>query len=165
MSFKQYMPQKPTKWGIKVWTIADSITGYLLKCDIYLGKKEDTNNNLLTGEQVVLKMTEPFIGPYHHVYFDNFFTSVRLMKLLLDKGLYGCRTVRSNRQDWPAEFKKPKTLNLKPGDSRTLQCQQITVTVWHDKRDVSLLSTNLNPLEQTEVERRQKKISLKLSVL
>ena len=34
---KQYLPGKPTKWGIKAWGVADSANGYLLKCDIYKG--------------------------------------------------------------------------------------------------------------------------------
>jgi hypothetical protein len=36
---KQYLPGKPTKWGIKVWGLADSAYGYLLKCEIYKGRK------------------------------------------------------------------------------------------------------------------------------
>jgi hypothetical protein len=39
-TLKQYLPGKPTKWGIKAWGTADSSNGYLLKCDIYKGKKE-----------------------------------------------------------------------------------------------------------------------------
>jgi hypothetical protein len=55
---KQYLPGKPTKWGIKAWDIADSSNGYLLKCDIYKGKKETRDKGLLLGEQVVLHLTE-----------------------------------------------------------------------------------------------------------
>ena len=40
---KQYLPGKPTKGGIKVWGLADSVNGYLLKCDIYKGKKKINN--------------------------------------------------------------------------------------------------------------------------
>ncbi|CAD6217968.1 GSCOCG00011411001-RA-CDS [Cotesia congregata] len=159
--FKQYMPQKPTKWGIKVWTIANSHSGYLLKCDIYLGKKQESQNDLLLGEQVVMHLTEPFTGKWHHVYFDNFFTLFRLMLLLLDKNTYACGTVRSNRQNWPEAFKKPKKLKLKQGESRVLQSGKVTATLWHDKRDVLMLSTNSNPLGKIEIERREKK-SLKI---
>ena len=35
----QYMPQKPTKWGIKVYSIADSLNGYLLDGIIYTGSE------------------------------------------------------------------------------------------------------------------------------
>ena len=34
---KQYLPGKPTKWGIKAWGLADCANGNLLKCDIYKG--------------------------------------------------------------------------------------------------------------------------------
>jgi len=35
--FRQYMPKKPTKWGIKVWMLAESKTGYMSNLDVYLG--------------------------------------------------------------------------------------------------------------------------------
>ena len=42
---KQYLPVKPTKWGIKAWGLSDSANGYLLKCDIYKGKKKFDNKS------------------------------------------------------------------------------------------------------------------------
>jgi hypothetical protein len=82
---KQYMPRKPTKWGIKAWGLADSTNGYLLRCQIYRGRKETKDRDLLLGEQVVLQMTEEYVEKWHHVYFDNFFTSTKLVKLLFGK--------------------------------------------------------------------------------
>ena len=40
LSIKQNMANKPGKWGIKVWSIVDSKTGYYLNGKIYLGKKK-----------------------------------------------------------------------------------------------------------------------------
>ena len=60
-NIKQYMPAKPTKWGIKAWGIADSKTGYLLNCEIYLGRKDSNRTDLLLGEQVVLNMCEDIL--------------------------------------------------------------------------------------------------------
>ena len=37
-AFKQYIPSKPAKYGIKFWAIIDSDSGYLLDTDVYLGK-------------------------------------------------------------------------------------------------------------------------------
>jgi len=68
-----FLPGKPTKWGIKAWGLADSANGYLLKCDIYKGKKKETRQDLLLEEQVVLQLTEIFWGKWHYIYFDNFF--------------------------------------------------------------------------------------------
>ena len=36
-SFKQFMPSKPNKYGIKYWLIVCLISGYLFEADIYLG--------------------------------------------------------------------------------------------------------------------------------
>ena len=38
LSFKQYMPSKPIKRGIKLWARCDSVTGYMDRFDVYLGK-------------------------------------------------------------------------------------------------------------------------------
>jgi hypothetical protein len=80
-SLKQCMPEKPTKWGTKAWVIAGSKRGYLLDFKIYL-EKEEKNLNLLLGEKVVLNMSLTYTGLWHHIYFDNFFTSHGLIELL-----------------------------------------------------------------------------------
>jgi len=38
-SFRMYNPQKPTKWGLHVYTLADSATGYIVTFEPYYGKK------------------------------------------------------------------------------------------------------------------------------
>ena len=38
LSFIQYMPKKPTKWGIKAYILADSQTGYLHNWYLYTGE-------------------------------------------------------------------------------------------------------------------------------
>ena len=37
LSFIQYMPKKPTKWGMKAFVLADSKTGYLYNWHLYTG--------------------------------------------------------------------------------------------------------------------------------
>lgn len=37
-TLKQYMPLKPIKRGYKVWYLADSHRGYIIKFEIYSGK-------------------------------------------------------------------------------------------------------------------------------
>ena len=41
LAFRQYMPAKPTKYGIKVWMAADSSNGYVANFSVYLGKESD----------------------------------------------------------------------------------------------------------------------------
>ena len=37
LSFLQYLPKKPTKWGMKAFVLAESSTGYTLKWRLYTG--------------------------------------------------------------------------------------------------------------------------------
>ena len=121
---KHYLLGKPTKWGIKAWGLADSSNGYILKCDIYKGKK-NRQQDLLLGEQVVLQLTENFWGKWH-IYLDKFFSSTNLMKMLLEQETYSCGTTRANRKHWPTEFRKPTVLKLKKGESRKMQHEDVT---------------------------------------
>ena len=77
-SLKQYMPMKPVKRGIKVWVLADSHNGYFSKFQVYMGKKDGVVEKGL-GARVVKDLTSSLKGKYHHVYFDNFFTSTELI--------------------------------------------------------------------------------------
>ena len=36
--FIQYLPKKPTKWGMKAYVLADSCTGYVYNWRLYTGK-------------------------------------------------------------------------------------------------------------------------------
>ena len=38
LTFIQYMPKKPTKWGLKAYVLADSTTGYMYNWILYTGK-------------------------------------------------------------------------------------------------------------------------------
>ena len=104
-SLKQYMPKKPIKRGIKVWVLGDSSNGYFSRFDIYTGRKEDREVGL--GAYVVKKLTEGLKDKHHHVFFDNYFTSFRLLEDLEKDGIYGCGTARRDRKEFPASLKNP----------------------------------------------------------
>ena len=76
LSFKQYSNGKPNPWGIKVWCAADPRTGYMLEYDAYLGCIKDPMTNG-GGHHVINKMGTRFLDKGHHLYFDNFFSSVK----------------------------------------------------------------------------------------
>lgn len=77
--------------------------------------------------------------------------------MLLDLDTCSCEPVRDKRKGWPKEFKQPKSLKLKTGETKKLQKGQLIATVWHDQRDVCILSTNVNPLEASIRKVRQGK--------
>lgn len=142
--FRQFMPAKPVKWGFKVWTIAESKTGYVSGFEIYTGRRIAPSPNGL-GYDVVMSLTEVYQYQCRHLYFDNFFSSIPLMRDLEERLTYACSTVRSNRKGLPPVIKEPG--QMQRGESIKLQCGNMLVLIWHDNRGVRMLSTNSNPVD------------------
>ena len=91
----------------------------------------------------------------HHVYFDNFFSSVDLLCDLYRVGLYGCGTLRSNRRGFPEAFKPYIKKGLKErGDQMVRQDGQLTAYLWQDNKAVTVIATNANPNEKSSVNRK-----------
>lgn len=151
ISFRQYMPAKPTKYGIKVWMLADSSNGYVLNFDVYLGKEAEGRRCIYgLGYDVVTKLIRPYMNRNHHVYFDNFFTTTKLLEHLESNDTFACGTVRCNRKDLPPCAKD----KLGVGQKEVRQKGHIVFTKWHDKRDVSVMSNNLSPFADDVVVNR-----------
>lgn len=100
LGFKQYVPLKPTKRGIKVWMRADPHNGYVNDFQVYTGRVANQTEEGL-GERVVKDLTRDIWGQNHHVYCDNLFTSVPLFAELLEHGTYACGTIRKHRKGLP----------------------------------------------------------------
>ena len=149
---KQYLPNKPIKWGFKVWTLADSHTGYVLNFLPYTGKRLAPSQNGL-GYDVVTGLAEPYLNKNYHLFFDNLFSGLPLMDFLMDNGTYACGTFRKNRKGIPDAIKNPRKLT--EGESVKLQKDNVVVCVWHDKKDVFVVSTQSNPVDD-EVTRKSK---------
>lgn len=75
LGFKQYNKDKPCKWGMKVWMLCNSDTGYLYNFEVYTGKQAD-NANINAPSQltvrVVLDLVNPLRDSGRHIYFDRF---------------------------------------------------------------------------------------------
>ncbi|GFS10706.1 PiggyBac transposable element-derived protein 4-like [Elysia marginata] len=141
ISFKQYMKNKPTPWGFKIWCCAEAESGYLLNFQVYTGKNgnhQPTEHG--QGHQVVTNMVQNHLGKNHAVFFDNFFSSVKLVEDLLKEKTTCCGTIRPNRKGWPLPSQKQK-----PGEVKMKQKGQLVAVQWTDKRQVNILSNNSDP--------------------
>lgn len=69
--FKQYMPSKPAKYGIKIWTACDAESSYSWNMQVYTGKPAGVQHEKNLGKRVVNEMTHGLQG--HIVTCDNFF--------------------------------------------------------------------------------------------
>ena len=109
LSFRQYLPAKPTKYNITVWEACDARNGFCFNFDVYLcrptGPRGMKAQESALGKKTVLKLTEKLRDKHNHVYFDNYFTSVELLEELLQRETFGCGTVRSNRKELPEDLR------------------------------------------------------------
>ena len=94
------MPSKPRKYGLKIFWACKSSNGYALNAIAYGGKEGDQVHRNL-GQDIVLRLLEPYYGTGRDVCTDNFFTSYNLAKLLLEKSLTIFGTIRNHRRKIP----------------------------------------------------------------
>ena len=139
----QYMPQKPSKWGMKGWGLADSKSGYMYNWSFYTGR-DNTRTEHGLAHRVVTDLARVVYGKGHVIYMDNFFSSPALFNELADNQLGACGTFRINRQGIPATIKQTK---LKAGDPTvTARVDNTLFLSWFDKRQVNVM-TNVHSSE------------------
>ena len=156
---RQYIKDKPTKWGIKLWVIADSSNGYTIDFDIYIGKAagRDVSANGL-GYDVVMKLMQPYLNQGYHLFVDNFYTSVTLFKTLFTLGVPATGTIIETRRNFPAALKNGKAWakGKERGDMRWERDAPCLALQWIDNKVVSLLTTIDNANDRIQVNRKSK---------
>jgi hypothetical protein len=97
--YTQYMPNKPDKYGIKFWLLAELESKYCLAISPYCGADDSRVESL--GTHVVLNLMTPYLGKGYNVCCDNFFTNIVLAEKLANNGTSIVGTVRANRREIP----------------------------------------------------------------
>ena len=103
-AMKQYMLMKPTKRGFKVWCRC-SPNGLMNDCEVYEGSTGQTQEGSL-GTAVVLGLAKYIYDKGHHLFYDNYFSSVDSAQEPLCHKTYCCGTAHSNRKNYPAALKR-----------------------------------------------------------
>ncbi len=151
-SFLQYMPKKPTKWGIKVWVCSESKTGYIYNFHVYTGKGAESQHGL--AHAVVMDLIDTTISLFEEgrvLYVNNFYTSPVLFEDLYNRGTFASGTVRTYRKHFPS-VDLDEQIKQK-GDMYFKYHGPLTAGNWRDKRDVYFLSTMLRD-EKEDISRR-----------
>ncbi|XP_017792764.1 PREDICTED: piggyBac transposable element-derived protein 4-like [Habropoda laboriosa] len=78
--FKQYIPSKRSRFGIKSYVICDCYTGYILDFIVYCGARTDTTNNNHLAEigksgNIVMTLMETYLNKGHVSVTDNWYSS------------------------------------------------------------------------------------------
>ncbi|XP_065843446.1 piggyBac transposable element-derived protein 4-like [Oscarella lobularis] len=146
---KQYMKDKPHKWEIKAFVLADATNGYITRFFIYTKKSVETQYpevGLCT--QAVLDLVEDFHHKGPVLYTDNYYTSPDLYMTLHGYDIYATGTLRISRKGCPKELAKsqlPTKSRVRRGFYKHLSKGPLTAGVWFDRRYVYFLSTSHLP--------------------
>lgn len=141
-SFIQYIPNKPAKYGLKVFVLCDSRTFYVSNLEVYCGQQPDGQyKNSNTPTAITHRLLQPWKGKNRNLTCDNWYTSYTLAKELLEDKVTIVGTIKKNKRELPAEFLPNKT--RAPGSSIFGFQKDVTIVSYAPKKNkaVILLST------------------------
>lgn len=105
LSFKQYIKNKKSRFGIKLFKLCISPC-YTLAIKVYAGK--EANAELNVGSKIVLELSEPYLDCGRTLYVDNWYTSIELAESLNDRQTHLVGTLRANRKSNPKDVTQKK---------------------------------------------------------
>lgn len=163
LSFKQYIPSKRSRFGIKSFILCDCRTGFVQDLIIYAGSSTISNSqNKKIGKSgaIVETLMAPYLGKGHTVFLDNWYSSPSLFNLLYDNYTNACGTVTKRRRGMPKI-----TDILRKGEASSRSTKNLLAIKWMDKKEVYMLSTMHTSEFATVVRRGGKKIQKPVCVL
>ena len=162
--FRQYMKDKPSKWGFKYWVISDP-SGYTYDFNLYLGAARSDRSEHGLVHDVVLALLVSLHNQNYQLYCDNFYSSPFLFQHLLPLGITTTGTVRVNRRGVPQAVSQLKTILQHRTTPRGKgyyireRSSSIVYTCWNDNQVVCCLSTTHPGHSCGTVRRKCKNIS------
>lgn len=166
LSIKQYIQNKPTKWGLKVFLLCGE-SGIPYDFILYQGSTTEISAEMLNefgfGASIVLHLSQriPASAQGHTMFFDNFFTTYPLLEVLYDRNICAAGTIRINRFGQTSLIADKDMRKLGRGamqEIRSMEKPYIRVVKWFDNKQVHLAS-NFAALEPTDWVRRWDKKS------
>ncbi|KAJ8929560.1 hypothetical protein NQ314_017742 [Rhamnusium bicolor] len=128
LGWKQYIPSKRKPFGIRLFALCESSSGYMFNFTIYTGAGTDYGikycKELITS-RIVLSLIDPFDKGYR-LFLDNYYTSIDLIDKLVKKRTDCVRTMRINRKGIPKDLKT----KLSKGETIARYRRQIMIQKW-----------------------------------
>ncbi|XDV25949.1 hypothetical protein PO909_029773 [Leuciscus waleckii] len=151
--FRQYMPSKPAKYGLKIWAACDAKSSYSHNMQVYTGKPAGGQREQHLGKRVVLDMVKDLKG--HIVTCDNFFTSYALGSELLQRKIRMLGTVRKNRAELPSALLTVQNRSVHSSLFGFTETHTIVSYSPQKKKNVILMSTVHNNAAVSDREDRK----------
>ncbi|KAF6208938.1 hypothetical protein GE061_014680 [Apolygus lucorum] len=141
ISFRQYLPLKSNKYGIKLYMLTEP-DGLIHRFLVYAGAGDVTVSGQGHTTKVIQKMMSGYLGVGRSLFQDNYYNSVDQARALLREKTTVTGTLRPNRVNNPPDSASRK---LKRGESvQRWSPDGIYVTKLKDKRDVWTISTEFS---------------------
>ena len=134
LAFKQYIRTKRSRFGIKFYTLSTD-SGITLDNIIYCGNLDEELepvDGYLTTERIPITLCADYLQEGRVLFVDNYYTTVRLAKYLLDRNTHTVGTIRSNRKGFPKELAKEI---LQKGTSVFYSCEDIKIMIVRYRSD------------------------------
>ena len=153
--FRQYIPSKRHRFGVKFFLLCDCDTGYILDFIVYTGAttnvKEFERADIGKSGNIVMTLLEPYLEKGHTLFVDNWYTSPNLFDSLYRSKTTACGTVKKTRKNMPKFTEK-----LQKGEFTYRSNENLLAVRWQDKREVNMLSSCHKPhVEETGKTNRQ----------
>ncbi|XP_040289776.1 piggyBac transposable element-derived protein 4-like [Bufo bufo] len=143
LHFKQFLPSKRARYGIKLYKLCESTTGYTSAFQVYQGRDSELNPQgcpagLGTNAKVVWELMGPLLQKGYKLFIDNYYTSIPLFQSLQEANTGACGTFRRNRRGFPQSLLAKK---LQRGQSDALRSGNLLALRYKDRKYVLMLST------------------------
>lgn len=122
LNFRVYSPDKPVKYGLKVYMLCDSSNGYCSRLELYTGREGPRQQPSEYGVtyDLVMRLICPYLDKGYHLYVDNYFSSPHLFYNLFLNSTLACGTLRSNRRGVPQNSSRHILLKERSPSSTTV---------------------------------------------
>ena len=137
--FKQFIKTKRARFGIKMYELA-SAEGILIDFLIYQGNLEAVllqppGKNWLHTERIPLTFLDSYLDKGHTLCIDNFYTTPKLAKYLLERQTKTVDTIKPNRKNFPKDF--PADKDMQKGTAVFKEYDNILVMKYRAAKDKS----------------------------
>lgn len=138
--FRQYIPSKPAKYGIKIYALVDAKSIYTFSTEIYAGKQpQGSYYKSNASKDVALRLVSSIEGLQgRNITMDNYFTSIPLAEDLLKKKISIIGTLRKNKREIPIELIQVK--QRAPGSSMFAFKKGMTLVSYVPKKNRVVLA-------------------------
>ena len=149
LEIKQFVSNKPVRFGIKLWELCESATGYCYKFDVYMGKSKEADDLLALGKSAAVVMN--LVNGLEHINYDVY---------IADKGIGACGTIRANRKFIPKAVLVDEVKRQPKGTFVWRTNDSLPSMSWKDHKSVLFLLSIHQPEQIEPAKRKVKRVNI-----